>query len=742
MKLEFRLSREHNDNSGESGTQFHARNFLRELSDQVSDNAIQNELRALSGESDPELLGSSLVAFARRQESRGNSELATAIYQNMAGQSASYGLAESRVAQQRLDVLRGGGTFGERVELFTRNFLRDVTDPATLVGMAVAGGVFQALRTFSYARLLANPAANLLTRGMGARGLSFGLAFLAEAPAFSFGARATSALLGRQQDWSSNALQHELGSTYLMIGALRLSGVASQGLYRRLNPQGGGLLSQTLFQQSSMFAGITAATWAEQQLGWRERTSGGALLASSLASLIHFNAVGRVLHGLGGGEWTQRLRLQQERMDNFPPPRPETGLACNIPTRLEPALATGDRTYMSSIDGTPSTPPPPMASEASSGRSRSSRPPPRDVRADLTEIEQVLGHLFDNLPHDNSWVEETSRMGRTYTLALESLRANEERVTEHPAILSYIRDLSVESDIFNQLLSQAKGMDDPHFSGDQILAQKTIEHFYRSANVMMNFMNNESTLPESLMFFRTARYWVQHGVEKSLGEAAAPEHRPDFPYVRGEDGYYRIKEDSPLRIVPEGEDPRLHVIVLGDDRGPRTFELVNDGHRVSHVNMDVSNLRVTQRLMDIKVTRAKDSGEWRATRPDGAGFHGNIQDAKPADFVELHFPEAYLPDVFNKLKPRSDPRRYEQLHDFITNNLTLKLKPNGIGFVMSSQHDFIEDLAKTLDQFPHLERLEFQLIRDRMPIRAGEKVLSSPGDHIVSWLIFKNHAEP
>lgn len=733
MKLEFRLSRGQEHSSDQPGRNFDARNFLRALSNQVTDPSAQAELLSLRDERDPELLGGALRNFAQRQESRGNTELAAAIYQNMAGAPESFGTDASRVAQHRLEVLRGGGNFGERVELFSQSFVRDVTDPATLAGMAFAGGVFQALRTLSYARLLASPATGVLTRGFGARALSFGLAFLAEAPAFSFATRATNGLLGREQDWSATRLKHELAGTYMMLGALRLSGAGGQALYRRWNPTGSGLLTQGFFQQTSMFAGITMATWLEQQTGLREPSSGAALLATSLASLIHFNAVGRVLHGLGGGEWTERLRLQQERMENLPPPRPEGAPAWNLPGRLEPALVGGDKLFMSSIDGTPSTPPPPIAStgETRAGGGRSSRPPPRDVRADLTEIESVLGHLFDHRPADNSWTEEVLRMSRTYTLALESLRSTEERGEQRD--IHYLRDLSMESEIVSQLLTRAKDMNDPHFSGNEVLARSVIEELYRSSNVLINYLNNENTIPESLLFLRTARYWLQYGVEKSLGEAAAPEHRPDFPYGRGEDGYYVIQGEPLTTITPEGADPRRHVIVVGDERGPRTFELANEGFKVSHVEVDVSGMRITQRLMDMKVARAKDSGQWRATLPDGAHFHGRIQDAEPADVVEVHFPQ-----IFDAFKPRSDDRRQEQLEEFITSNLTIRLKPGGTAFVMSKRHDAIEDLADALDRFPNLERLEFQLIRDRMPIRAGMQIASDPGNYLVSWLIFRD----
>ncbi|HKX12191.1 MAG TPA: hypothetical protein VJP40_03490, partial [bacterium] len=294
MTLELSLTRGQQHSSDQPGSNSDERLFLRELSSHISESAAQAELLSLTREQDSELLGASLRSFAGRQENRGRSEVAAAIYAQIADAPGTYGATESRLAGERLAALRGHGSFGARTEAFVRSFAQSVTDPASLAGMALAGGVFQSLRLASYAGLLANPTANVVTRGLGARGLSWGLALLAEAPAFSLGVRSVNALMGRQQDWSSQALSHELAASYLTLGALRLSGAGGDLLFRRLNPTGS-LLSRGLVQQASMFTGITAAGWLEQQTGLRERTDGATLLGSSLASLIHFNVAGRIL---------------------------------------------------------------------------------------------------------------------------------------------------------------------------------------------------------------------------------------------------------------------------------------------------------------------------------------------------------------------------------------------------------------------------------------------------------------
>ncbi len=728
MTFELRLSRGQQYSSDQPGSNSDERLFLREISTHVSEAAAQAELISLTRERDSELLGAALRRFAGRQETRGRSDVAAAIYERMAASPAAYGAAESRLAGERLEALRGRGKFGARAEIFVQNFAQSVTDPANLAGMALAGGVFQGLRVATYARLLASPTANIVTRGLGARGLSWGLALLAEAPAFSLGTRSTNALMGRSQDWSARALGHELAASYLTLGALRVSGAGGELLFRRLSPAGG-LLSRGFVQQASMLTGITAATWLEQQTGLRERTDGATLLASSLASLVHFNVAGRILHGLGNDALTQRLRFQQERLESLPPPSLEaTARAWTLAGRT-PVLVGADSVFMSSIDGSPSTPPPPAVSGGESRARRSSAPPPatRDPVEDFTTIEQTIAPLYDGRTPGLPWIGESRQMIELYNKVVEAMPVAHQP-SNHPNILKYLHDLASEANNIHSLLTLARSFENhPALDAPQHSVGQFLEYFFRSANTSINYLKGLEgvTIPEPLRHLRTARFWLQYGIEKAAGEQPLVTHPEGFPYYRGEDGYY---------VIPE---PARHVIIMGDERAPRTFDLVNGGHRVTHVEFDNSRMRITQKLMDVKVQRAKDSGQWRIELPNGnVRYHSSIQNAEPADYVE-----AYFPELFNVLKPRFDPGRMEQLRELIASNLAIRLNPDGSAFVISDRHDAIEDLAKAVQQSPGIELLELQIIRDRMPLRAGMHVTAVPGENLYSWLVLRKRSE-
>ncbi|HKX13232.1 MAG TPA: hypothetical protein VJP40_08770, partial [bacterium] len=325
-----------------------------------------------------------------------------------------------------------------------------------------------------------------------------------------------------------------------------------------------------------------------------------------------------------------------------------------------------------------------------------------------------------------------------YGQVLETVRYGEKRsAAPREEILNHLKDLTNESDIVSGLLSTAElaasNGAEPRFpskdisvlSSERHLVGQFLEHFYRSANNFINFLDNTGSIPEPLQNLRIARFWLQHGVERAtLGEPIPIEHPSDFPYQRGEDGYYTIPGSG------------KHIIIVGDERGPRTFDMLNAGNQVTHVEFDNSRMRITQRLMEMKVQRAKDSGQWRLELPDGAQFRSRISEAEPADYVE-----AYFPILFDALKPRGDSRRMEQLRELIVTNLAIKLNPEGSVFVISNRHDAIEDLARAVQQYPNFDLLELQTIRDRMPLRAGMHVTAVEGENLYSWLVFRNRGD-
>ena len=285
------------------------------------------ELRALSREHDPELRAEGLLSFASRQERAGHSNVAASIYQEILADqevdSSTPILASvQRRAQRRLNALTGeNAELGARVEVLAREFTHQVAEPSTLLAMGLAGAAFRATRYVALARLAANPSANLLTRGLGARGLAGFAGFAVEAPTFTLAGRLASQGLGRSTDWSGTALGHDLASGYLMLGALRSGGLLASGLGRQIGRLGTGGLApapvQTLLQQTGMLAGILGAQRLEEISGLRQARPGSNNLVEGLGLLLQFNVAGRLVRSAFGERFHQMengLELRTEAL--------------------------------------------------------------------------------------------------------------------------------------------------------------------------------------------------------------------------------------------------------------------------------------------------------------------------------------------------------------------------------------------------------------------------------------------
>ncbi|MDL1870862.1 sensor histidine kinase [Deltaproteobacteria bacterium PRO3] len=306
-------------------------------SDGIPINAsMRAELSGLARETSPALLGEALFALARRGEAEGNLPLAGAVYTWLVENSGSGGFTSgyARSARSRIEVLRGGGNFGERGENFLRHFAREATDPGLLIGMACAGGVFRLTRAWTLGELAAAGTFSPTTTRLLAHAAGFAL----EAPAFVAASRGVHAALEVSGRTGHPSVGHELLSAYLFIGAMKLSGAAAGGLHRRwigaepaLSPTG--RVSALLFPQMGMLGGILLAHGLEQAAGLRPAQAPEAWLAESLATLLHFHVSGRLLHGLGGPGlrgWERAMDLHAEGLLRRP---------LRIPTRLAFAQA-------------------------------------------------------------------------------------------------------------------------------------------------------------------------------------------------------------------------------------------------------------------------------------------------------------------------------------------------------------------------------------------------------------------
>lgn len=315
----------------------------------------RTELAGLAREADSAFLSEALFSLARRGEAQGNYPLAGALYAwlaeggNSGGDPSVSDIAHR--ARTRIEVLRGGGNFGERGENFLRHFAREATDPALLIGMACAGGVFRLTRAFTLGELAAAGTLSPTTTRLFAHAAGFAL----EAPAFVAANRGVQAALGVSGRAGHPSVGHELASAYLFIGAMKLSGAAAGGLHRRWVGSAPGLsaagrVSAVLFPQVGMLGGILLAHGLEQAAGLRPAQSSEAWLAESLATLLHFHVSGRLLHGLGGPGlrgWERAMDLHAERLLLRPfriPPRLALAQALEGPM-LSQALHSGEEPF-------------------------------------------------------------------------------------------------------------------------------------------------------------------------------------------------------------------------------------------------------------------------------------------------------------------------------------------------------------------------------------------------------------
>ena len=277
---------------------------------------FQRERAALAAETDPELRAAGLLSLAARQERKGNESLALELYASLSDpQSADFFISTAERARRRSSALRGEGGFGDRFEVFSRNFFQQVSDPALLLGMGLAGGLGSALRFGALSRLAASPAA-WWSRGFGARSLASTGAWLLEAPAFTASVR-----LGRRAfgaETPAPPLGEELLSSYLMLGALKVSGAAVAPWAQRSGPRGAGLL-----RHGAQLGGLMLVHRAEMGLGLRPVSSMDHVLAESLGTLLHFHVSGRLGGALFGPNYARALQgLELRTRTLAAPPRP------------------------------------------------------------------------------------------------------------------------------------------------------------------------------------------------------------------------------------------------------------------------------------------------------------------------------------------------------------------------------------------------------------------------------------
>ena len=261
-----------------------------------------------------------LLAYAQVEQQRGNSAEALAIYSQLTQESplssrGGEGNFLRRRAQEQINAIQGTDGFtAARAEYLVDRTMAGLFDLAPLGAMMGAG------LTYRFARFaLLGSAVRLGLSSPWVRPAASLLAFGAEASLFPVYGRMGALALGRQADWSSQALAHDIQSSFFVLGGLKFFGMAGNHGLRlwQQNPLLRGGLSQrilpTLVPQTAMYLGILSGHRAEQWAGLAPEISTGQLMAESFVTLAHFNGAARLIPTLGGPRVQQfERRLDQE----------------------------------------------------------------------------------------------------------------------------------------------------------------------------------------------------------------------------------------------------------------------------------------------------------------------------------------------------------------------------------------------------------------------------------------------
>ncbi|MFO1463566.1 MAG: 6-phosphofructokinase [bacterium] len=302
---------------------------------------LSRELRSLAAEADPQLAAEGILNLAERLE-RADSPIEQQLALRLYDLVATSPGPQARPARERLAVWNGSGPFGARAELLLRGFARQASDPALLLGMGVASGLYSLTRTAVLARLLAAPGATWATRGWGARALASAAGFAVEAPGFTLATRLGNEVQGRGPAWNGVEFGREILSSYALLGAMRLSHLGGGALAAGLP----GRLSAAWFRQGATLGGIYLGHGLEVALGLRSPRAPGLTLMDSLALLLQFHVAGRFSGEFLGRPFAGleaalevRSRLAPEVGGNAGKNGTETGLRFFFPRDAELSLA-------------------------------------------------------------------------------------------------------------------------------------------------------------------------------------------------------------------------------------------------------------------------------------------------------------------------------------------------------------------------------------------------------------------
>lgn len=374
---------------------------------------FRDQYEAITREADPQLRGEALLRLAGELEAADELGAAAGIYDGLRADKTPQSLAA--IAGQRLEAVKGRGSFGARFELSSRHFIQQSSDPRLIVPMLVGSTVFQLGRTLALGRL---------APGFGASSVAALAGFALEVPTF--------VLLHRQLSPSGSTWSQDLQQSALSLGVLKL--FAFGGQRAAMNLQGHSRLYSVGISQASGMLGLFSVHRVEQALGWRPESSLGISLTEALATWLSLGIGTRLGEALLGKRFAALHR--------------ELAIRAKTPLRFGPGADFAESLASGAVSGTvPTGPNAPsnilmMSSEPKAGRAlissqdlvsgyRGKSPfatpedlerASRDLRAAMLDVDLPPDQRLDHL-ETFGHVLKMQEQQKEYTVGLKDLRS-------------------------------------------------------------------------------------------------------------------------------------------------------------------------------------------------------------------------------------------------------------------------------------------------------------------------------
>lgn len=259
------------------------------------------------------------MRWGRRLLDHENLEAAVAVYASVRDSDAEQEVKAK--AEKAIAAIEGRGSIGGRVEFLLGRFMKDATNPSTILPMLAGSTVFQLGKGFALSRMLSTTKPAWWMRGLNGKLASSAFGYALEVPAFALSSRALRSCASAN---SQPGLGQEMAGAALTLGMLKLAGAASQTLMAKALGMTPAPVVRFAISQGALFAGLGSAHALEESVGLRVKVDGATTVTDILSSMLSLGVGSRLSHRLLGERYLSRLQglglqIQQAKGDlNLP----------------------------------------------------------------------------------------------------------------------------------------------------------------------------------------------------------------------------------------------------------------------------------------------------------------------------------------------------------------------------------------------------------------------------------------